>query len=168
MAHPHAALEDIEDAGQPAFGAVAWLLAEHEARRQMFEDYENLLDLQADDLERQALALEVCAALRRHTMVEEELLYPLAQQVLQAWRLVDAALVEHAAATALMDEIETMSPAQPLFDAKVTVLGEYVRHHMAEEEEALLPQLAEAGLDLDALGASFAERRHELQPSRPR
>ncbi len=70
--------------------------------------------------------------------------------------------MEHAGAKVLIAEIEAMQPGMPLYDAKLTVLGEQIQHHVREEEGELFPKVRESGLDLQALGAVMAERKAEL------
>lgn len=55
-----------------------------------------------------------------------------------------------------------MEPNEELYDAKFTVLGEYVNHHIKEEQDELFPKLRKADLDLDALGAELAARKQDL------
>ncbi len=154
------AIDDDDTLGSQ--DAIDLLQADHDEVKQLFEDYESLIDDDAPDADREALAREICDALTVHTTMEEELLYPAAREALDSSRLVDAAAIEHASAKSLIAEIESMSASDALFDARVTVLGEYVKHHIDEEEEELLPQLADAGVDLEALGAQLAQRRQEL------
>ena len=63
----------------------------------------------------------------------------------------------------LVDQLSSMSPAEALYDAKVKVLAEYVKHHVQEEEEKIFPALRETDLDLAALGAEMDQRKQELQ-----
>lgn len=142
--------------------AIDLLQSHHDEIRQLFEDYELLLDENAPRADRQNLALEICAALTLHAALEEELLYPAARAALDNPRVLDAALVEHAVARGLVAEIEGLEATDELFDARVTVLGEYVLHHIEEEEEELLPQLYDTPLDLTKLGQQMADRREEL------
>ena len=72
---------------------------------------------------KKALVEKICLALKVHTQVEEELLYPLARDKTGDFELLDEALVEHMAAKSLIAEIEVMQPSQALYDAKVKVLA---------------------------------------------
>ncbi len=109
-----------------------------------------------------ALVTKICLALKVHTQIEEELFYPPARDKTGDDDLLDEAIVEHMGAKNLIAELEAMKPGQSLYDAKVKVLGEQVRHHVEEEEEELFPEVRETDLNLDALGAKLAARKAEL------
>lgn len=134
------------------------LEADHHEVSGYFDQYESL----TSDADKKALADRICVALKVHTQIEEELLYPRAREATGDGELLDEAVVEHAAAKTLIAEIEAMKPGQPLYDAKVKVLGEQVRHHVEEEEQELFPELRESDLDLRALGSKLAARKVEL------
>src|SRR3954471_20991482 len=137
--------------------AIGLLEQDHREAEAFFAQFE-------EDEERQpALARKICLALTVHAIIEEEILYPAAREAASG-DLLDEAEVEHAAAKQLIAEIEAMDPADRLFAAKVKVLGEYVKHHVAEEEGKLFPMLRESGLDLLSLGMQLAERRIALLP----
>lgn len=142
--------------------AVQLLRADHEEVRDLFDEYEELVQAQADDEEKQELAERICTLLTIHATVEEEILYPAAREVLEEQDLLDEAEVEHASARDLIEQIQEMDPSEELYDAKVKVLGEYVKHHVQEEEGEIFPKLQDADIDLETLGDEIAERRQEL------
>ncbi|RYG94640.1 MAG: hemerythrin domain-containing protein [Alphaproteobacteria bacterium] len=123
-----------------------------------FKQYEKL----EDDAEKQALADKICLALTVHAQIEEEIYYPATRAAIDDDDLLDEAEVEHASAKQLIAEIQSMKAGDRLFDAKVTVLGEYIDHHVEEEETEMFPESRETDLDLKALGAQMAERKAEL------
>ena len=57
---------------------------------------------------------------------------------------------------------EGMSPGDELFDAKFTVLGEYVKHHIKEEQREMFPRARRAKVDLADLGEQMLQRKEEL------
>lgn len=71
-----------------------------------------------------------------HAAIEEEIFYPFLreQDPEQFGDLLNEALVEHASAKELIAQIQGMSIKDDLYEAKVTVLSEYVAHHVTEEE----------------------------------
>ena len=54
--------------------------------------------------------------------IEEEIFYPQARDATGDEDLLDEALVEHAGAKHLIEEIESMEPGEALYDAKIRVL----------------------------------------------
>ena len=75
---------------------------------------------------------------------------------------MNEAEVEHQSAKDLIAQIQASDPSDALYDAQVKVLGEYVNHHVEEEEGELFPRVKEADLDLDELGAEMGARQEEL------
>jgi hemerythrin superfamily protein len=140
--------------------AIALLKADHKEVDAMFKEYEKT----DDDAKKQELADRICMALTVHAQIEEEIFYPAAYEALDedGDDLLDEAEVEHASCKALIAEIEAMSVGEPLFDAKVKVLGEYIKHHVEEEESELFPECRDAKMDLKALGEQLAMRKQEL------
>ena len=139
--------------------AIALLKSDHREVDELMQRYQG-----ARSDRKEALARQICTALKVHAQIEEELLYPAAREVLSAddADLVDEAAVEHATIKRLITDVEASSPSESLYDAKVTVIGEYVKHHVKEEEGELFPKLRASGLDLTALGERLAERKAAL------
>lgn len=138
--------------------ATELLEQDHREVEALFEQFEHL----KGNSEKSKVAAKICLALTVHAQVEEELIYPLARKELKETDLVDEAEVEHAAAKQLIAEIERMSPRDKLFDAKVKVLGEYVKHHVHEEENDLFPKMREEELDFYKLGKKLGARKTAL------
>ena len=137
--------------------AVTLLKQDH---RQVAALIDQVEDAESDELE--AIAERICSMLTVHAQIEEELLYPAAREVLEDTDLVAEAAVEHQSAKDLIAKIEGMSSDDEEYKATVTVLGEYVKHHVKEEEGEMFPQLKKTNLDLEALGGSLASRKTEL------
>lgn len=139
------------------------LMAEHREAKAMFQQFHKLAEAGGKGDERMLLASQACVALALHMQLEEEILYPAARTVLSHDEdLVDEAFVEHAGAKSLIAQLKTMTSDQPLFDAKVKVLGEYIDHHVKEEETEFFPKLRKTTLDLAAMGERMAERKKQL------
>lgn len=138
--------------------AIALLKADHKEVKGWFGEF----DKAEDDAKKQELATKICKALTVHARIEEEIFYPAAYEAIEDDDLLDEAEVEHASAKQLIAQIETSRVGDPLFDAKVTVLGEYVDHHVQEEEKELFPECRASGMDFKALGEQLAARKVEL------
>ena len=158
-------VEEDENAGDddaPAQDAVSLLSADHAEVKQMFETYRQFVDENADDEQRGELARKICSMLTVHAEIEEEIFYPAMRDSVDDELTLDEAEVEHASARELIEQLEGMDPGDALYDAKVIVLGEYVDHHVQEEENEIFPQAEKSGIDLDELGAELASRKREL------
>jgi hemerythrin superfamily protein len=138
--------------------AIALLKKDHREVEDYFEQYEEL----EDDTAKAELAEKICMALKVHTQIEEEIFYPAARKATGDEDLLDEAVVEHAGAKHLIGEIESMKPGDDLYDAKITVLGEQIKHHVKEEEEELFPECESSKMDVVAVGKQLATRKSEL------
>jgi len=142
--------------------AIAILMSDHKNVKQMFKDFESMGD--DDDMDKSGLVAQICQALTAHMQLEEELFYPAARKALgkDDDDLLDEADIEHNGAKELIAQLEGMTPSDDHYDAKVTVLGEYIEHHVKEEETSMFPKLKKTGLDTASLGAKMAKRRETL------
>ena len=142
--------------------AIKLLTTDHREVKALFQQYQELVDDDAEDDERHPIAQQICLLLTVHAQIEEEIFYPAAKEAIDESDLVDEAAVEHASAKDLIAQLEESDPSDELFDAKVKVLGEYIDHHVKEEEKQMFPQARKAGLDLKAMGEQLAERKRQL------
>jgi len=143
--------------------ATALLAKDHKDVKALFKRYEKLAKAEADAGEREELAAQICEMLEAHTTVEEEIFYPAVREAQVDADLLDEAEVEHASAKDLISQIRSMSPDDDLYDAKVSVLGEYVNHHVEEEEGQMFPKARRAKVDLEGLGEQIKSRKEALQ-----
>ena len=143
--------------------AISLLTNDHAEVNELFEQYKALAEDEGSmTTEKQSLAEEICTMLTVHAAIEEEIFYPAVRDALDDSKLLDEAEVEHQAAKDLIEQIQDSDPSDPLYDARVNVLGEYVNHHVQEEEGELFPQVRDTELDLDSLGAEMSARQEEL------
>ncbi len=108
------------------------------------------------------MAEEICTKLTAHATAEEGFFYPAAREAGIESDLLDEAEVEHASAKDLIAQIRAMSPDEDLYDATVKVLGEYIDHHVQEEEEEMFPKRRRSKMDLAGLARQVVERKAEL------
>jgi len=139
------------------------LTEDHRKVEEMFEEYESSKD-EADDEAKSALVATICLELTMHASVEEEIFYPAARAALdeEDSDMLDEAEVEHASVKVLIADLADMQPSDALYDAKVKVLSEYVKHHVQEEEGEIFPSVRESDIDLASLGEEVASRKQEL------
>ncbi|MGE5652047.1 hemerythrin domain-containing protein [Noviherbaspirillum sp. UKPF54] len=144
--------------------ALDVLADDHKRVVRMFDEFEQMKeDNDPDDESKQLLVENTCAELTIHAQVEEELFYPALREAIDDLDLLDEAEVEHASAKQLITELAAMQPEDDLYDAKFTVLGEYVKHHIQEEEKEMFPKAKKADLDLEGLGDEIRQRKLELR-----
>jgi hemerythrin superfamily protein len=141
--------------------ALTLLRSDHTEVSEMFEKFEKRKDkmtaAQKDDL-----VSEICTALTVHAQIEEEIFYPAVRPEIDDEDLMDEAEVEHGSLKELIAKIEAEGPDGDLYDAHVIVLGEYVKHHVKEEQGEMFKKVRETDIDLKELGAQMLARKEEL------
>jgi hemerythrin-like domain-containing protein len=140
--------------------AIELLTADHREVKKLFDEFKAMKE-GGSDQEKAALVQQICEELMLHAMLEEELFYPAVRKAIDDDDLLDEAEVEHATAKALIADVVTGKPGVDRFEAKVTVLGEYIQHHVEEEENEMFPKARKA-VDAEALGRKIAQRKAEL------
>ena len=147
---------------QWARDALELLRADHDKFRRLFLEFDSLRGIEEEDERKSELVDEICYELTLHSMIEEEIFYPAVRDALNNDELVDDAEVDHAGARELISQLEVMYPGDEHFDTTVTVLGEEVVHHIAQEESDMFEALRASGIDLDALGVRLMTRKDAL------
>ncbi|RYY01720.1 MAG: hemerythrin domain-containing protein [Gammaproteobacteria bacterium] len=139
--------------------ATALLRADHKEVSNLFDEYEKT----KSNAKKKSIVAEVCKALTVHAQIEEEIFYPAVKLALKDKELIPEATVEHATLKSLISQIEGIEPDGEIYDAKVKVLSEYVKHHVKEEQNEIFPKAkAATKLDLIDLGAKLTQRKEEL------
>jgi len=148
--------------------ALSMLKTDHAAVKDLFKLFNALAEASAPaHRKKQTIALKICKELTVHAKIEEEIFYPAARAALgrDEAPMMDEADVEHASCKELISQIESMEPGADHYDAKVIVLGEYINHHVKEEEGEMFPKVRKAKLDIKAVGEQLAVRKKELMAS---
>src|SRR6185436_999538 len=138
--------------------ATALLRADHKLVSGLFAEYEKT----RSSARKKELVSRICTELSVHAQVEEEIFYPAIKQALKDKELVPEATVEHATLKDLVAQVEGVEPDGEMFDARIKVLSEYVKHHVKEEQEEMFPKAKATRLDMVELGAQLSERKAEL------
>jgi hemerythrin superfamily protein len=144
--------------------AVALLKNDHRMIEDLFKKFEATRNSRAKGRIRDDLVRELSI----HASIEEELLYPAADERARQKGLVLESLEEHHLVKVLLAEINGMNPEDERFEAKVHVLMENVLHHAKEEEKELLPKVRQvlSRSELIELGEQM-EQAKKRAPTRP-
>jgi hemerythrin superfamily protein len=144
--------------GGAAADAITLLRTDHKNVKALFDQFEKT---RSSD-RKQALAEQICNELTVHAQIEEEIFYPAARGAIRDKDLIAEATVEHQSAKDLIAQIEGGGSKDEMWEAKVKVLGEYINHHVKEEQNELFPQVKKTKLDTKALGEQLQARKMEL------
>ena len=126
--------------------ATDYLRKQHKQVMKLFKEVEKTEDARG----RKRLMGEIVSQLKVHTTIEEEIFYPAVREAIEDEDLMNEAAVEHETASMLIEQLDSMGPDDPTYYATFTVLGEYVRHHIKEEQGEMFPAAKRAKVDLAA------------------
>lgn len=140
--------------------AIALLKSDHRQVEDWFQQFQKA----RSDARKTELAGKICAALKVHTSIEEEMFYPAFLEATGEKDLHHEAEVEHEGAKRLIADIEKSGPEDDYYEAKVKVLSEMVKHHVKEEEKrgGMFAKARQSDMDLKSLGEQLAQRKQEL------
>jgi len=150
--------------GTSEHDAIALLSEDHKKVRGLFDQFKKMKE--GDDVDSESkrrFVEQTCSELRIHTQLEEEIFYPAMREAIHDADLLNEAAVEHASAKQFIAQLSRMDPADELYDAMFTVLGEYVNHHIEEEEKEMFKKARNSDADLHELGAAMEQRRTQLR-----
>ena len=143
--------------------AIQILTADHKKVSKIFAEFEKVKD--KDSARKQVLVKMACDELTVHAQVEEQIFYPALYEAFKEKddALVDEAEVEHGTIKQLIATLQASDPADRLYDANMTVLTEYVKHHVKEEQGEIFPKARKSkALDLKQMGDEIKARKTQL------
>ncbi len=138
--------------------AIALLRADHKKVNDLFEQFKKTRSA----AKKKQIVSQICLELTVHAQIEEEILYPEVQAALKDKELVPEAKVEHQSVKDLIAAVEGVEPDGEDYDAKITVMGEWVKHHVKEEQNEMFPKVKNSKLDLVEMGERLQQRKEEL------
>jgi hemerythrin superfamily protein len=148
--------------GQSGQSAIEALKQDHRRVEGLFKQFEQ----SSDEHRKEELVAMICAELNIHTRLEEAIFYPACREAIDDEDIMDEAQVEHDAAKLLIADLSQGSSDDPFFDAKVKLLSEQIKHHVAEEEkpgQGVFAKAQEHQVDKPELATEMAELKQELQ-----
>jgi hemerythrin-like domain-containing protein len=138
--------------------AIAMLIEDHQKVQKLFRQFEKA----ESENQKSEIAELACNELTVHAELEEQVFYPAVREAIEQTDLLDEAEVEHNVAKELIEKLKGMDSADEEYAATFTVLGEYVNHHIEEEQNELFPKVKKADIDLEALAGEMMEKKQEL------
>lgn len=144
--------------------AITLLTDDHARVKKLFRSFEKMKD-KDDDIALQDIVTTACSELQVHSQLEKEIFYPavraLADHELE--EMLNEADVEHESVDALVHKLANSKLDDEMYKANFTVVMEYVKHHVKEEEKEMFPKVRKLRrLDLKALGEQMRARQEEL------
>lgn len=140
------------------YDATSILKADHKLVDTLFKEFEEAKSNKG----KKELVDEICKELTIHAQVEEEIFYPAVKTALKDHELVPEAIVEHGTLKDLIAAVKGKEPDGDMYDAKVKVMSEYVKHHVKEEEQEMFPEAKRTKLNLVDLGDQMLKRKDQL------
>ena len=143
--------------------AIDLLKQDHREVELLFKEFEQLHE-QGEDAATEPVIQTACNELKIHDKLETEIFYPAirAQAGEDETDLLDEAEVEHDTVRDLIQKLDGMDAGDDKKHAHFTVLMEYVKHHVKEEEKEMFPKLRKMDIDFRELGERMKERKAEL------
>ena len=120
--------------------AITLLKEDHKTVEKLFKRFEKAGDKAYTT--KRAIVDSIIEELSVHATIEEQLFYPVTRATVpETEDIALESLEEHHIVKWVLHELDSMSPEDERFNAKVTVLLEIVRHHVKEEEEEYFPKV---------------------------
>jgi hemerythrin-like domain-containing protein len=142
--------------------AIELLKQDHREVETLFKEFEKL-EQDGEEAVEQVIAT-ACTELKIHDKLETEVFYPAIRQQAQNEEvedLLNEAEVEHTSVRSLIQTIEGMGAQDEKRNAHFTVLMEYVKHHVKEEEKEMFPKLKRKAELMGEMGVELEEESED-------
>ena len=146
--------------------ALSLLREDHREVEQLFKKVEAAAP---DGIGLEETGRQIIEELSRHASVEEQVFYPAVERALpESERAILKSLEAHHAAKSILAEVDRLTAGHDRYQAKLLVLIDSVRQHVAEEEDELFPQVSRA-LSEDQLNeiGDLMEQAKRVAPTKP-
>lgn len=135
---------------------IRFLMQDHARINRALEGYANA----SSNL---SLALTACGEIETHSAIEQDLVYPVLRDEIDADE-ADAAEEEHAQLQEMIDQVSDMEPGDPELPIVMKNLTNAVANHVDYEERVIFPALQKAlGTRVWEIGREAFGYRQELQ-----
>jgi len=145
---------------------ISVITADHREVEQVFAELESG---SGSSEHRRDLADHMIAELVRHSVAEEQYMYPAIREALpDGDSIADHEISEHAEVEQVLKDLDGLDPDDARFDELLRSLIADVRHHVEEEESDVLPKLQQACTpeQLQDLGEKVLMAK-KMAPTRP-
>jgi hemerythrin-like domain-containing protein len=137
---------------------IHMLRDDHKLVNSLFAQYKK-----AANQDKATIARSTLRELQVHVDLEEKVIYPAFRKAFKdKEELIDEAVQEHHLVHVLLRELNALKTINPKFNAKFTVLGELVKHHVDEEESEMFPKAEAQQLDWNTLYKEAQRVRKQL------
>lgn len=125
------------------------LKSDHRMVRQLFDRY---LNTQDENVKRET-GPRILMMLEMHSALEETIFYPRVREADAS--LIDECEDQHHQVAQMIERLKGMDEADPQCEQMFRQLSDSVLQHIEIEENQLFPRVAQANLDLSAIGAEM-------------
>ncbi|MFN7945096.1 MAG: hemerythrin domain-containing protein [Blastocatellia bacterium] len=123
--------------------AIEMLKEDHQEAFRLIEELETADDETGTDPTYTETFNKLNRALKMHTRVEEEVLYPAMEEFNETRDLIRESYKEHDQVEQLLAQLSTLAPNEEEFQDILAELRDAVEHHVDEEEGELFPKVEE-------------------------
>lgn len=113
------------------------LINDHRMVDKLFIEIEKSDDREIE--QREQLFARLRKELEDHTLIEEDIFYPLIEKLLGTKELVEQSFEEHAGFEAILQEISEMRTNRDDWREKINELKDVVQRHVRREEDRMFP-----------------------------